>query len=182
MNDASYPDTTKVLLSILLGFVGLYLLLAISTYSPFDPGWTYTASDTQHISNLGGMVGAWIADVLRAGLGWASFLVPFYLCYEVWQLWKPRTVLPRAWRFFAQAFMIVMLASLFALIRSEHSLNYAGGVIGYEVSTAIAHVFTVYGAGILFVALLILACNLIFVINWKKIWFNINIAIEFINC
>lgn len=180
MNDASYPDTTKVLLSILLGFVGLYLLLAISTYSPFDPGWTYTASDTQHISNLGGMVGAWIADVLRAGLGWASFLVPFYLCYEVWQLWKPRTVLPRAWRFFAQAFMIVMLASLFALIRSEHSLNYAGGVIGYEVSTAIAHVFTVYGAGILFVALLILACNLIFVINWKKIWFNINIAIEFI--
>lgn len=179
MNYSSSPDTAKVLLSVLLGSIGLFLLLAIMSYSPFDPGWTYISSDTQQVSNLGGVVGAWFADVLRAMLGWASFLVPFYLAYEVWQVWKPRAVLPRVWRYFAQTFLLVMFASLLALVRQQQSLNYAGGVIGYEVGTALAQTLTIYGAIFVILLMFVLACNLVFVIHWQQLGRNTQIAIEF---
>ena len=41
----------------------LYLLASLFTYSPqTDPGWTSSGSVVAPVQNMGGKVGAWIAD------------------------------------------------------------------------------------------------------------------------
>jgi S-DNA-T family DNA segregation ATPase FtsK/SpoIIIE len=42
----------------------LYLLASLVTFSPADPGWSHSGSVTAPLHNIGGIVGAWIADVL----------------------------------------------------------------------------------------------------------------------
>ena len=59
----------------------LYLLLALVTYSPRDPGWSATGSGAA-ISNMGGPTGAWLADVFFSLVGYAAYLFPLLLAYR----------------------------------------------------------------------------------------------------
>ena len=61
--------------------VCLYLLLALMTYNPQDPGWSATGSNSK-ISNLGGPTGAWLADVFFSLVGYAAYLFPVLLAYR----------------------------------------------------------------------------------------------------
>ena len=42
----------------------LYLFASLVTFSPADPGWSHSGSVTAPLHNVGGRVGAWLADVL----------------------------------------------------------------------------------------------------------------------
>ena len=46
----------------LLAAVALGMMIALATFSPVDPAWTHTTNVSQ-FHNLGGVVGAWFADV-----------------------------------------------------------------------------------------------------------------------
>ena len=63
----------------------LYLLASLFTYSPqTDPGWTSSGSVVAPVHNMGGAVGAWIADVLRQLFGFAAYLIPVVLGAVAW--------------------------------------------------------------------------------------------------
>ena len=53
---------------MVIGLLALaaYVLLAISTFSVSDPGWSSTGTGAA-ILNAGGATGAWVADVLQIG-------------------------------------------------------------------------------------------------------------------
>ena len=70
---------------LLVGAVGLYLLLALFTYHPLDPGWSYVGP-SQGIHNAGGAAGAWFADVSLFLLGYLAFLVPLVVFISGWVL------------------------------------------------------------------------------------------------
>ena len=55
--------------------VAVYVLLAIGSYSPLDPAWTFAGSGLT-VSNLVGRVGALIADIALLAFGWAAYLLP----------------------------------------------------------------------------------------------------------
>ena len=55
--------------------LAVYVLLAIGSYSPLDPAWTFAGSGLT-VSNLVGRVGALIADVALLAFGWAAYLLP----------------------------------------------------------------------------------------------------------
>ena len=57
----------------------LYLLASLFTFSPTDPGWSKAGSLTAPIHNMGGQVGAWLADVLLYLFGYVAFLLPLVL-------------------------------------------------------------------------------------------------------
>ena len=57
----------------------LYLLASLFTYSPTDPGWSQSGSVVAPVHNMGGKVGAWIADVLRQLFGYVAYLIPLML-------------------------------------------------------------------------------------------------------
>jgi S-DNA-T family DNA segregation ATPase FtsK/SpoIIIE len=63
-----------------IGLVGLaaaavYTLLAIVSYSPLDPSFTYSGSGTD-VENLVGRSGAWFADVMLYLFGVVAYVVP----------------------------------------------------------------------------------------------------------
>ena len=60
---------------ILVTTLALYLLLALSSYSPDDPGWSHTGRSVS-VVNQGGVVGAWLADVLFYLCGYMAYLFP----------------------------------------------------------------------------------------------------------
>ena len=68
-----------------IGFVAftgaaLYLLLAIGSYSPLDPAWTFAGSNLA-VSNLVGRSGAFTADLMLLAFGWAAYLLPAGLVF-----------------------------------------------------------------------------------------------------
>jgi DNA segregation ATPase FtsK/SpoIIIE, S-DNA-T family len=60
---------------IALGIIALTLFMALVSYNPDDPGFSYTG-DSAPIHNRIGVVGAWLSDALFFLFGWPAFLVP----------------------------------------------------------------------------------------------------------
>src|SRR5437660_1781288 len=63
---------------IALGIVALVLFVALATYSPDDPGFSFTGTAAV-IHNRIGVVGAWLADVLFFLFGRPAYLFPAVL-------------------------------------------------------------------------------------------------------
>ena len=53
---------------LILGALAIFLLVSLASYHPADPGWSNSGAVTQ-INNAGGLIGAWLADVLLYLLG-----------------------------------------------------------------------------------------------------------------
>ena len=56
---------------IIFGTTALYLLVSLSSYTPQDPGWSHSET-TAKIANMGGVVGAWFADVFLYLFGYLA--------------------------------------------------------------------------------------------------------------
>ncbi|MGH8741864.1 MAG: DNA translocase FtsK 4TM domain-containing protein, partial [Burkholderiales bacterium] len=64
---------------LVLGALALYVLLIFATYDRADPGWSHSGGEGP-VRNAGGVVGAWLADVLLYLFGvsaywWAALCV-----------------------------------------------------------------------------------------------------------
>src|SRR5438309_5690542 len=70
---------------IALGIVALVLLIALLTYSPDDPGFSFTGNSAP-VRNRIGVIGAWLADVLFFLFGRPAFLFPLVLGTACWGL------------------------------------------------------------------------------------------------
>ena len=53
---------------LILGAVAIFLLISLLTYQVSDPGWSNSGEYTR-IENAGGLIGAWLADILLYLLG-----------------------------------------------------------------------------------------------------------------
>src|SRR5690606_32837447 len=51
---------------------------------PDDPGWSRSGSVTAPLNNVGGPVGAWLADVLLHLCGYVAYLLPVMLGAIAW--------------------------------------------------------------------------------------------------
>ncbi|WP_455217638.1 DNA translocase FtsK 4TM domain-containing protein, partial [Kaarinaea lacus] len=74
---------------IIFGTTALYLLVSLSSYHSQDPGWSHSETATS-IANMGGVVGAWFADVFLYLFGYLSYLVPVGVAYFGWLLFTGR--------------------------------------------------------------------------------------------
>ena len=75
---------------IVVGTLALYLILSLVTYTPSDPGWSYSGT-VERIANRGGVAGAWIADVFLYLFGYLAYLFPVMVAYTGWLLYQDRT-------------------------------------------------------------------------------------------
>jgi len=69
--------------------LAVFVLLAIGSYSPLDPAWTFAGSDLT-VSNLVGKSGAITADVFLLVFGWGAYLLPISLVVSAVLLLRPR--------------------------------------------------------------------------------------------
>ena len=65
---------------VVLGGLALFFLLAIGSYSPFDPAWSYQTEQAE-VRNLVGRSGAYAADLLVYAFGRVAYVIPLVLVF-----------------------------------------------------------------------------------------------------
>jgi S-DNA-T family DNA segregation ATPase FtsK/SpoIIIE len=159
---------------IALGIVALVLLMALASYSPDDPGFSFTGSSGA-VHNRIGVIGAWLADVLFFLFGRPAFLFPIMLALACFGMQRRirAEVSSRANTVVRIAgFLLVLVAScaLTTLHWQPGSLRQsAGGVVGSLVGNGLAAGLNFLGATLLMIAAWMAGLSLAFGVSWFTI-------------
>lgn len=159
----------------IFGAVAIYLAVSLLSYHATDPGWSRSGS-LGPVENIGGVVGAWFADVFLYLFGYFSYLFPMMVAYSGWLLFKGRKFehAPNTPEFGLRSlgFALTVLAGcgLAALhVGSPTSLPLnAGGILGDVVGHALAGSFSFAGATLFMLALFLAGVTLATDLSW--IW------------
>jgi DNA segregation ATPase FtsK/SpoIIIE, S-DNA-T family len=159
---------------IAIGIVAIVLLMALATYSPDDPGFSFTGSAAP-VHNRIGVIGAWLADALFFLFGRPAFLFPVMLGLACFGLQRrihteatsrANTVVRLA------GFVLVLVAScaLTTLHWQPGILRQsAGGVVGSLVGNGLAAGLNFLGATLLMIAAWMAGLSLAFGVSWFTI-------------
>jgi len=160
---------------IVLAIVALVLFMALATYSPEDPGFSFTGT-TGAIHNRIGVIGAWVADVLFFLFGRPAFLFPLVLAGACWGLQRRlRTdsggsranTLVRSLGF---ALVLVASCALTTLHWQPGVLRQsAGGVVGSVVGGGLAAGLDFLGATLLMIGAWMAGLSLAFGVSWLTV-------------
>ena len=158
-------------LMILFLALGLYLFLAISSYSPLDPGWSRTGDDS-NINNSVGRTGAWISDVLLLLFGYLAYLFPLLLAYRALVIFRHRKeARPFSWELIALRGAGVILtllgAATLATMHFRHATpQFSRGLAGQWYCRVALPSFDLTGSTLIFLTMLILGITLATGLSW----------------
>src|SRR5258708_18592876 len=156
---------------IALGIVALVLSMALLTYSPDDPGFSFTGNSAP-VHNRIGIVGAWLADVLFFLFGRPAYLFPLVLGAACWGLQRRMKAegASRANTLVRIAgFVLVLVAScgLTTLHWQPGALRQtAGGVVGSVVGEGLVAGLDFLGATLVMIAAWMAGVSLAFGVSW----------------
>ncbi|MEZ5540637.1 MAG: DNA translocase FtsK 4TM domain-containing protein [Pseudomonadota bacterium] len=162
---------------LLLGTLGIFLLVSLASYHPADPGWSNSGAVT-HISNAGGLIGAWLADVLLYLLGFLAYLFPVMIAYSGWLVYRDHSptggidlhVLAVRWA----GFLLTVgagcgLAALEAGNTNSGLPAGAGGVLGKVITGGLIDVVSPVGTMLFLLALFLTGVTLFTGISWLSV-------------
>ncbi|MGB9082548.1 MAG: DNA translocase FtsK 4TM domain-containing protein [Desulfuromonadaceae bacterium] len=157
IEEAKKEKLIKELQGMALGTVGVFILLAFLTYNSADVSWN-SYSNEGGIHNLGGRLGAQIADLFFSSFGLASYLIPMALLYMAYTLFRFKEIRLRSYKLAAAFGLLFSLATLFAFFRDKTVLFgqqvATGGAVGVIVARALKSTVGVTGALLLLLPLL----------------------------
>ncbi len=153
----------------------LYLLASLFTYSPDDPGWSQSGSLTSPIHNMGGRVGAVLADVLLGLCGYVAFLLPIMLGLVSWiALFGMDTDgdgepdLGPALRLVGMVGFLISATGLLymrGLTAADFSAG-PGGILGTLVGRSLSNLFGGLGGNLFLLALFLVSVTLATGLSW----------------
>ena len=167
---------------IALALVAVVLFVALATYSPEDPGFSFTGSSTV-VHNRIGVIGAWLADVLFFLFGWPAYLFPAVLAAACWGLQRRlKAQSPSRANTLVRivGFLLVLVAScaLTTLHWQPGALRQsAGGVVGSVVGGGLAAGLNFLGATLLMIGAWMAGLSLAFGVSWFTIMDRIGGAV-----
>ncbi|MFK7957532.1 MAG: DNA translocase FtsK 4TM domain-containing protein, partial [Lysobacterales bacterium] len=161
---------------IILAPLAIYLLIALITYDPADPGWSNSAS-TDNVSNSGGVVGAWLADIGLLLFGFLAFGFPVMLAWWGWLILcgarDGATAKAELWIRLAGFALIVVAGSALAHLHfsTSHPMVAAGGggIIGATFGDALASVAGALGSTLVCLALFLSGITLFTGLSWLRL-------------
>ncbi|MEX2516890.1 MAG: DNA translocase FtsK 4TM domain-containing protein, partial [Gammaproteobacteria bacterium] len=116
-----------------LAAISIFLFLALATFDQNDPGWSRAVA-TDTIGNSGGVLGAWIANILLNICGYIGYLLPVALLFSGWQAYRhsKQGVWPSHWHFVIAScgFLLLLLGG------SGLAENHFAGGTGIPLETA----------------------------------------------
>jgi S-DNA-T family DNA segregation ATPase FtsK/SpoIIIE len=158
-----------------LGVVALVMLVALATYSPRDPGFSFTGEAVQ-IQNRIGPFGAWLADVLFFLFGRPAFLFPIMIGVACFVMFRQRDAAEAtsrtntAIRIGGFVLMLITSCGLATLHWAPEPLREtAGGVIGAVVGSGLAGSMNFLGATLLMLAAWMAGVSLAFGVSWLTV-------------
>ncbi|EFU8330491.1 DNA translocase FtsK [Escherichia coli] len=129
-------------LLILIVLFAVWLMAALLSFNPSDPSWSQTAWH-EPIHNLGGMPGAWLADMLFFIFGVMAYTIPVIIVGGCWFAWRHQSS-DEYIDYFAVSLRIIGVLALIltscglAAINADDIWYFAsGGVIGSLLSTTL---------------------------------------------
>ena len=137
-------------LLILVALFAIYLMVSLVSFNPSDPSWSQTAWH-EPIHNLGGSVGAWLADTLLFIFGVMAYAIPPVIIGLCWITFRQRDrqdyidYFAVGLRLIGVLALVVTTCGLAALNVDDIWYFASGGVIGSLVSNAMAPWFSSAG-------------------------------------
>ncbi|MCS4232998.1 DNA translocase FtsK [Stenotrophomonas rhizophila] len=151
----------------------LYLVASLFTYSASDPGWSHTGSVVAPIHNMGGRVGAWIADVLLQLFGYIAFVLPIVLGALAWIAMfglkresKGGHDLDPALRLVGLVGFLIAGTGFLHVRLFTGDVAHAGGILGRLVGNSLSAGFGALGANLFVLVLLLASITLATGISW----------------
>ena len=154
--------------------VALYLMLALASYSPLDPGWSGTGNGGA-IHNKMGSSGAWFADVLYLLFGNLAWLLPLVLLWRTAHMFRDRKVPPvYSWELLGlrgAGFVLMLLGAcaLASMHFASELQNSAGGLLGRSMAQVMLPALELAGTSLLYFTLLFLGLTLGLGISWLRV-------------
>jgi DNA segregation ATPase FtsK/SpoIIIE, S-DNA-T family len=162
-----------------------YLGLILATYHRSDPGWSFSGSG-QAIQNKGGVVGAWLADLLLYLFGlstwWWVFAGIVLVVAGYRHLTRADVEFHHPW-LAVPGFLLVLLASAsleaLRLYRLPATLPHApGGAVGDSLGHTLAHALGFNGATLLLIVMFAVGWSLFTGMSWLKLMERVGGGIE----
>jgi len=172
---------------IVQGFLGLFVLISLITFSPQDPGWnsqTFSnplVGEEFGISNAVGSWGAYLSDFLFSIVGYMAYLLPYWL---LWPLVRHFIFFRRPIQFsqiYSGLIGVRILGWSLFLISSSTLLSIfiepgysflpedTGGLIGTAVSSYTLEPLSFIGSSLLFICFGLLGLTLSLEISWTSL-------------
>ncbi|MDF1630300.1 MAG: DNA translocase FtsK 4TM domain-containing protein [Alcanivoracaceae bacterium] len=162
---------------ILLLALSVYLLLALASYEPSDPGWSKMVA-TAAVQNAGGRYGAYFADVLFILFGYLAFLFPLLIGF-----WGARVLRERhagmagSWPMFSVrlvGFILTMVAGTglcYMHLAGNGSIlpEDAGGILGKEIGGTALDGFNMLGGTLLLTTLFLIGITIFTDLSWIRL-------------
>ncbi len=125
------------IIGILVSILGVFLLIALISYSPTDPNFIFP--ENTKINNLLGFQGSYIADIFLQSIGFISFLIPISYIFSGINIFKNKEI----FFFIENTFFIIIysiVGSIFFQIFYSNSfslyINGQGGFVGNYISNS----------------------------------------------
>ena len=172
---------------IIQGFLGIYALVSLVTFSPNDPGWnSQNFLDERviqqiEISNAVGSWGAFLSDLLFSLVGYMAFLIPYWL---LWPLIRHFIFFRRPIQFSQiysgligiriigwSLFLICSCSLINLFVNVDQSLlpENSGGLIGSTISSFTLVPLSLVGSTLLFTCFALLGLTLSLEISWTAL-------------
>jgi DNA segregation ATPase FtsK/SpoIIIE, S-DNA-T family len=154
--------------------LALYLLLILYTYRKSDPGWSHSVADAQ-IGNAGGVVGAYISDLMLSAFGVSAYWWVVLCGALVWwgfrRIEKVGDTDRRSYAVALAGFAVVLISSCGIEAVRLHSLNAAlplaaGGVIGGLVGNGMSAAFGFTGGTLILLMAFAAGLSLFSGVSW----------------
>jgi S-DNA-T family DNA segregation ATPase FtsK/SpoIIIE len=168
--------------------VALYLALVFATFNTADPGWSHSAAGAE-VSNAGGRVGAWIADVLLFLFGvsawWWIGLFAYAVAWGYRRLDGGSLSDRRPFVISAIGFAVLLLACSGLEALRLHSLKASlpsvpGGMIGSEIARVLWTTLGFTGATLILLTLCAVGLSLFTGVSWMAVAEAFGTALEWI--
>ncbi|MDG1680432.1 MAG: DNA translocase FtsK 4TM domain-containing protein [SAR86 cluster bacterium] len=170
---------------IVQGFLGVFILLALSTFSPRDSGWNTKVFSgdvlESQVSNAVGSWGAYISDFLLTIFGYMSYLLVYWLLWPlIRHFFLSKNKVPFSdiysgllgLKIFGWLLVIISGATLFSLVM-EPGISFlpqeGGGLIGSKISSLFIVPLSFIGSLLLFISSLLLGLTLSLEVSWAAL-------------
>ena len=159
----------------------IYLVMALVSHTPSDPGWASIGHDTR-ASNYAGSTGAWLASLLITLFGKLAWLFPGLLGWFAIMLYRQRGHYPDShWPLFllrTGGFVLLLMAScgLFGLYSFFGLGPESGGVLGDEIASALVNVLNRPATTLILTAIMLFGVTLFSGFSWIRLVDSVGLA------
>jgi DNA segregation ATPase FtsK/SpoIIIE, S-DNA-T family len=162
-----------------------YLGLILGTYQKTDPGWSFSGAG-EAIRNKGGVVGAWVADLLLylfgASAWWWVFAGIVLVVRGYRQLTRDDAERHHPWLAVPGFFLVLLCSAALEALRMYRLPvtlpGVPGGALGEVVSQAFAHALGFNGATLLLIALFAVGWSLFTGMSWLSLMERVGAGLE----